>query len=274
MQLLIPKDGKKHAYCLDGQHRLYAFDLTKTKNHLEVNPEDYQLPVTAAYNESLEFISDLFAVINIRQEKVDKGQIFTMEGFRKALLSVDQRTFSVIELLNKKPGGPFEGRIYMRPGDKGWLIKNITLLGYLKPKLEMNGLFGDPDKLITEAVAAQHINNYFEAWKQLFPDQWGSKVHVLTKTAGWSVIFALLDEAYHRMQAYKGGVDTTENWKEVLKCLKTRKINLQDPNDPSKIVPKVVDWNSAEYRPFCSGAANIERFTRAFVAAYKGAPPP
>ncbi len=127
VKLSIPKDGNKQGYCLDGQHRLFAFDPKRAKQHLKVDPNSYELPVAAFFNQSNDFISDLFEMINTRQVPVNPNQIYTMGGYSKTLEQAAQRAHDVLELVDGKKGGPLFGLIQWRPQDKGLLVRAITL---------------------------------------------------------------------------------------------------------------------------------------------------
>ena len=81
------------------------------------------------------------------------------------------------------------------------LSTQVSFARLLRPKVEINGLFGNPQNPVVDATVADILNNYFRAWANLFPDAWGSRRHVLTKTAGWEVMFHVFGRGLSKTQS-------------------------------------------------------------------------
>ncbi len=260
----IPNDGGKHAYCIDGQHRLFAFDPEKSPHsEEELGADRMELPVTAMVREPEKVWVDQFLVINTKQVPVNRDQILGLQQYYGETSKSEGLAVEIARKLNASQSCALFEKIFMRPGERNRMIKLRNFVRLLKGHLEENSTFWDHRTGSPNAdLLAALLENYVNAWRDLFPNEWDSNQHVLTKTAGWEVMFSpagVLSKAFERLnRSYRA---TLEDWKRVLKPLRSLEISLRNRDIP-------LTWESHTFRPYCSGRANIDNFVRAVHRAY------
>lgn len=269
VKFTVPGDGRKHAYCLDGQHRLWAFDSEKVAERLNIGDSPFEYSVVAFHNVSFEVLVEQFMTINTTQEKVNRDQITTVAGRHEQLPPPDQRAFRVAELFNTRQGSILQRKIFFMPGDRGTIIRLNRFKQLIKPYLvDQNALLGTE----TSDEIYRIINSYLRAWSELYPDAWaGTRHYVLLKTAGIETMFTLFEPAYNRCRLFHSSNFTVDTFKEMLGIFKTHPVDLTQPGFPER--KEVVDWSSAKYRQFCSGKESIAFFVRAMKKVFKDASP-
>jgi hypothetical protein len=113
------------------------------------------------------------------------------------------------------------------PDERG-KISSVTLSTYIKPLIGLDGPLYEKN----ENQQVQILKNYFQAFKEIYPEAWGSKVHVLTKTLGLYVICGVFGRVYKRCERYESGNTTVDAFKNQLRSL---------------MLVKELDWNSERF---------------------------
>ena len=77
------------------------------------------------------------------------------------------------------------------------------------------------------------FKSYLTAIKELFPQAWGSKDHVLTKAMGLGIMLSAFKDAVYLCQVHQGGQLTVEAFKNQLKPLIGAKITRLGSEPPT-----------------------------------------
>jgi len=218
--LKIEKD--KHSFAvIDGQHRLASF---KGEGQLS---ENFDLIVTFFLGLDLEEQAYLFSIINMTQRKLnpslvqDLTELFT-------ITTPEKFTHNLAKIFNNEKESPWYHKIKMLGKDisiyKGTLSQysfttGILNLIYDKKKYypirnilkisdnqreKLNEIKMDNDKFVfwdlyvneKDPLIYEIFLAYFNAIKKTFPDEWGNKDFVLTKTTGYYAFMRLLRDLY------------------------------------------------------------------------------
>ena|SRR3972149_2417680 len=269
-EIRIPKDGKKHAYCLDGQHRLFAFDISRVGEKLSIGNASFEYAIVAFHNVPFPRLVEQYMTINTKQEKVNPDQIVTMKGRLVQLQDPEQKAFNLATLFSKRPDSVLKDRIFFMPGDKNKIIKVKRFVQLVKPYLlDQNAILGT---LVVDDIYRM-MNAYLKAWQQLFPEAWNHpKNYVLLKTAGIETMFTLFEPAYRRCKLfYNANFYAVQGWLDMLNVLKTEKVDLTRPGETEQ--KELIDWKSEKYGQFCSGKPNISFFVRAMKKTFEEGSP-
>ncbi len=260
----IPNDGKKHAYCLDGQHRLFAFDPTKSPHASEMDGKSFELAVTAMIHEPERSWVDQFIVINTTQKPVNKNQILGIKQYWGEADDDEAVAVQIAQGLNGSEDSVFYHKIFMRDGDKSTLIKLRNFVQLVRGNVDQNGALWDSRAGLPEiSDLIVLFKNYTNAWHDIFKDEWGSSQHVLTKTAGWEAMLSpagVLPIAFDR--AKRNPRASEKDWKRILGPLRGLEVLLRGRDVP-------LTWESYIFRPYCSGRSNIDTFVKAVARAYR-----
>ncbi len=271
VEITFPDDRRKHAWCVDGQHRLKAFDPTLTRTSLQLDENvKYELPVVAYRYAPMKMWAEQFVTINYTQEPVDKNLMITLDfkyGSHVMLEDEnDHKTVKIIDKLNRRRGILHHKILFTPPGritssgefkrePSHHLVTVKTLWENLRGHVRSNVFVDARGRQLSVPKIAKILDDYFAAWHLNNPIAWGNPGYVLTKTGGWAVMCSVFDKAYEALFEDKHGRSTVKNWKSILRVFKRTRVNLR-PRGPYK----VVDWKSEDYRQFCSGKVNIQEF--------------
>jgi DGQHR domain-containing protein len=229
--LIFPSDGSenqgkkitdktnKYGYILDGQHRLVGFDYAPTVV--------FDLPVTAFVDADDSLGKKVFTDINSTQTKVSPILMQAIQYEIGELQPEKQAAVTVAKRLNEQTDSPFYGMVKFSPDERG-KISSVTLSTYIRPIIGLDGPLYEKN----ENQRVQILRNYFQAYKDIYPQAWGSKIHVLTKTLGLHVMTGLFARVYKRCERYEGGNTTVDAFKNQLQNL---------------VSVKELDWNSDRF---------------------------
>jgi DGQHR domain-containing protein len=112
----FPLEEGKYAYILDGQHRLAGFDHSEGV--------EFDLPVVALQNASIELRGKVFADINSKQVKVSDVHLLALYYQIKELPSEEAATMGVVQQLAESNDSPLRGKVRRRDDEKGCWVTN------------------------------------------------------------------------------------------------------------------------------------------------------
>lgn len=220
-KLVIDTERKDSFFIIDGQHRIAGAG--------ESSP-DYQFCVVIFDNVDEDLQSELFVSINNEQKRVNPNVRFNIRA-NDSVKTPEKVYQKIAVVLNERQDSPFYG--LLRMGEHS--IKGTTLsvsafasgfLGYtydgddyyeLKSLLEkkscLDAIRGNlSDYNINEGkyflwkfysndredILYKIICNYFNAIRDVFPDEWGSnkKNSILSKTTGFNAFMILFKDVY------------------------------------------------------------------------------
>ncbi|NJN24385.1 MAG: DGQHR domain-containing protein [Acaryochloridaceae cyanobacterium RL_2_7] len=181
--LKIP-DKEKSAWIVDGQHRIYGFEHATKK-----------LDLVCSIFIGLELIDQarIFKKINDEQKGINPSIIYDLLPITKDAEFKKQRSQSLVKRLNEDPESAWHEQIKMLGVGKG-LVSQAAFIRNLEKLIDPNG--GILVIIESEDLQYQVLCNYFNAFRALFPKEWGSKKHVLTKAIGLSVMCGIFPKVY------------------------------------------------------------------------------
>ena len=221
--LIFPSDGRenqgkkitdttnKYGYILDGQHRLVGFD--------HAPGIVFDLPVTAFIAADDTLGKKVFTDINSTQTKVSAILLQAIQYEIGEIQPEKKSAISVAKRLNEQIDSPFYGMVKFNPDERG-KISSVTFSSYLRPIIGLDGSLNEKN----ENQQVQILRNYFQAFKEIYPQAWGSKIHVLTKTLGLYVLCGIFSQAYKRVERYEGNQASLDAFKRQLQDLASVKI--------------------------------------------------
>jgi DGQHR domain-containing protein len=246
--LIFPSDGSenkgkditektnKYGYILDGQHRLVGFDYAPGVV--------FDLPVTAFIDADQSLGKKVFTDINSNQTKVSMILLQAIQFEIGELEPERQASVSVTKRLGDQIDSPFHGMVKFNPDERG-KISAVTLASNIRPIIGLDGPLNEKN----ENQRVQILRNYFQAFKELYPDAWNSKTHVLTKTIGLYVMCGIFRQVYQKCERYEGRSTETTAFKNQLKGLLS--------------VPEF-DWSSSKFGSM-TNRKGIEALRRAVL---------
>lgn len=175
--MIIRKESNV-AWIIDGQHRLYGFDYSEGK--------EFDLLVSAFIGLNIGDQATIFKIINSTQKGVNPSLIYDLIDLTKDAEYLDERAHEIVKALNEDDDSPWKGLIKMIGRGPG-LISQAFFINELKKMLK--------DPIFKEYSAGEQIKilkDYFSALKDLFPNAWGSKKHVLCKTLGVAAVLLIM----------------------------------------------------------------------------------
>jgi DGQHR domain-containing protein len=197
------------ATIIDGQHRLKGF---------EGYTGLFELPVTIFLDMEMEDQARLFSIINTKQTRINPSLARDLEAF-STIETPEKIAHSIARASNSEPSNPWYGRLKML-GVKDDLTGGILtqhafvteIIGLTYPAqkfqndvhslLKANHNKRKPlDKEVQvdrtryplwafylegkDDVAKKILDNYFDAVRSAFPEEWGNPERILTKTIGY-----------------------------------------------------------------------------------------
>jgi DGQHR domain-containing protein len=201
---MIVKDEEKVFHILDGQHRLYSFvdsDIDQI----------YELPITIIVDADLETQAHIFTKINLNQTRVNKSLTYDLFEYAKADTPY-KIAHNITQTLNFNEG-PFYNKIKMLgKSDKNFndqfisqaaLVDRFVLFISEKPMVDTDLIkkygFNKYTKMVKKSDKAvfqeEYLNgdfnfitqvfyDYFDLISKRWPNAWGNKSYILSKTTG------------------------------------------------------------------------------------------
>lgn len=185
---------EEEAYILDGQHRLFWFKDDESK---------FEILVSVFIGLDKFHQAMIFANINWEQEKVNKSLVYSLYGFSEER-TPELISYSIISSLNKEPTSPWVGKIKILWKWDGTLslapfyeklleeIKVGVFQSYYQQDKEQFKWFINSDSKLYFV-----LEDYFNAVKSLFPNEWENKEFILNKTTWFNAFFKLLVDIFN-----------------------------------------------------------------------------
>lgn len=206
---------KDIAKIIDGQHRLAGL--------VGLQGGKFQLNVTVFVDMDIEDQAMVFTTVNLQQTKVNRSLAYDLFEYAKSR-SPQRTCHDIAQLLNKRDGSPFRGRIKMlgtadRPGQ---MLTQAAIVDRLLPylcwdRLEDRDLLKrgkkpdpakgkDTEKYIfrdlflkeQDAVIAKIMWNYFSVVKDKWTSAWDRQEtgFILNRTTGFAALMRFLRPVY------------------------------------------------------------------------------
>ena len=211
------------------------------KSDLEMNSTIYiDLPK--------ERMAGVFASINEKQEKPSPTHTLAMREMAGTLKHAEKAAVEIAKTMNHEPASVLHQRIALFDGR--------APKGYLKPYVKLKPfsvLLKDeilPEIPGDEFASKQAIiENYFKAWKAVFPDAWADeKSHVLVKAMGFTIMSKLFGRIFDTATAkFKTKAPKQKHFEAVISTL----VDMEVYFDEDTKFP--LDWNSDKFGGFSSG---------------------
>ena len=181
-EIEIQKD-KDVAFIIDGQHRLKAFDYHKD--------DDFEIPISGFIGLSLAEAAEFFVRINYFQKPVNKSLVYDLLGISEKIFPEYVQAHEITKILNENPGSPWFGLIKMLGIGNG-IITQATFITALEENKILNYHLKEyefDDKVII-------LSNYFQAVKKVFPDAWGDKTSIISKSVGFNAFVRIFPKVF------------------------------------------------------------------------------
>lgn len=228
VRIAFPRSPES-AVILDGQHRVAAFD--------SVRPElaaSMQVVVTFLVGIPFYQQAEIFAVINGKQQPVNRSIIYDLFGYTTPTGGHDDRLYDgfmavarfcshTARILNQVEQSPWVGKVKMRgPGDKG-VISQAAVVDYLSvlvepkrlsPRLRILPVFYDLFRQSDAVSCASVLIVYLAAIRAAWSTEWSNPDTLFWKSNGVAVMFRILHDSVllaggsaQLMDQYQGVVD-------------------------------------------------------------------
>lgn len=237
--VVFPSHDGKHAYILDGQHRLSGFEFSQGV--------EYELPVVALYNADEALRAKIFADINSKQMQVSDVHLLGLYYQIKALPAEEAATVDVIEALAQDADSPLKGRVKRLDDQTGTWVKNTALKRWIGPHTQSGGVLSSK----TPSEQARIFKEYFLGIQATWPDAWGKQKHALTKPFGLEVMCAAFRAAKTRVDLNAGRQYTAGNFAAQLEVLKSLEISIPGTGEEQGIP---LTWESGPLGPLSNAA--------------------
>ena len=201
---------------IDGQHRLWGF-------HPDHNLEgtDFDVILTFMVGADNKTKASLFYKINKEQKKIDPSLAFDLLEVMEISgeEEKERQLASVCKKLNDDSDSPFFGIVKIKEKGDG-VLTLATMIHKMKKFLgsQMGKRF-EEDGLPKEDRLYQVLKAYFASVKKLFPEEWGNKEFILTKSLGYGALTELLPEILIKIRQKTNKIPDEEEFGEVLKTL-------------------------------------------------------
>lgn len=231
---------------VDGHHR--------TEGAYNANELDFQFPVSVYIDLPYREMARVFTNINEYQEKPSPTHTLAVKAIAGVLEDIDKKGYEYLTQLNNEENFVLNNRIRMfdgkRPKDLPTVFINgksmhTLLVKHIIPKLNNYSIL----------TGVSIVNSYFEAWKDLYPDAWGDKEHVLTKAMGITLVSRIFPEIFTIASLNER---TSRLNKDIFKryienIFKDKEIILAGNN-------VILDWKSETFGGYSSGKGINEIF--------------
>lgn len=237
--IVFPSHDGKHAYILDGQHRLSGFEHSQGVQ--------YDLPVVALYNADEALRAKIFADINSKQMQVSDVHLLGLYYQIKALPAEEAATVDVIEALAQDADSPLRDRVKRLDDQSGTWVKNTALKRWIGPHTQSGGVLSAK----TPSEQARIFKEYFSGIRATWPDAWGKPKHALTKPFGIEIMCAAFRAAKTRVDLNAGKQYTAGNFATQLAVLKGLEISIPGTGEQQGIP---LTWESGPLGPLSNAA--------------------
>jgi hypothetical protein len=229
----------KHAYILDGQHRLAGFKHSQGV--------EFDLPVVALHNADEALRAKVFADINSKQAQVSDVQLLGLYYQIKALPAEEAATVDVVDALAKDSDSPLKDRVKLLDDQKNTWVKNVALKRWLAPHTQSGGALSSK----TPSEQARIFKEYFGGIAEIWPDAWGNRKYALTKPFGIEIMCAAFRGAKARVDLNAGKQYTREQFAQQLSVLVDMEIHVPGTDASSGLR---LTWASGHLGPLSNAA--------------------
>lgn len=177
------KKIKNSVFVIDGQHRLRAFNFT--------NKKDFELPVSAFIDLTWAEIAEIFVKINYYQKPVNKSLVYDLLGISPDIFPDFKEAHTIVQVLNDSISSPWFGMIKMLGIGKGIITQATFITALTKYKILKEIL--EPYTVSEKTLI---LANYFDAIKNIFPVEWGSKKSIISKSIGFNAFMSLFTDIF------------------------------------------------------------------------------
>lgn len=194
--------GKTKFVIVDGQHRLAGL--------LSSSQEEFEMPVTLFFNESLSNTSKMFSDINGKQKQVNKSVIYDLyQNIDEDIIKEERDYAQIIRQLNGDKNSPLYKQIKMLGTGKGSVSQSFVLDAMKKAFKEIKKI-GNYELSVQDKY--NEVHRYFRAIQQTFQDYWPVKYddelgknngeiakadNQIIKTNGIGAFFQIFPQVFH-----------------------------------------------------------------------------
>jgi DGQHR domain-containing protein len=198
-QLHIPS-GRDVAWVIDGQHRLAGAHLASEEGR------DIELNVIALLNLDSQAQIEQFVTINREGKNVPTSLYLDLLKHLPKLRTpgevASERAADIANKLRHDKESIFFGRIVVTTSPKQGQVSIVNfcrkLATYVNPE---KGLLN----LVTLAQQATIIENYFNAIKEVYPEEWRKPDSIFFKTVGFGALMNIFDDIFKECTLHSGG---------------------------------------------------------------------
>jgi DGQHR domain-containing protein len=237
--IIFPSRDGKHAYILDGQHRLSGFGYS--------DGVQFDLPVVALQNADEALRAKIFADINSKQMQVSDVHLLELYYQIKALPHEESATVDVVQSLAKDADSPLKNRVKLFDDQNDTWVKNTALKRWLGPHTQSGGLLSGKNP----SEQARIFKEYFKGVEKTWPSAWGDKGHALTKPFGIEIMCAAFRAAKYRVDLNAGRQYTASNFAQQIEVLRDMEITIPGTGDGGGIP---LTWESGPLGPLSNAA--------------------
>jgi DGQHR domain-containing protein len=238
--LEFPSPEGRHAYILDGQHRLAGFRYS--------GGVVFDLPVVALRGADEKLRAKIFADINSKQAQVSDVHLLSLYYQIKALPTEEGGTVDVVRSLTEDPDSPLRERIKFLDDEKNTWVKNTAMKKWLGPHVQSGGVLANK----TPGDQAQILKEYFKGAEALWPDAWGNnKKYALTKPFGLEIMASIFRDVKHRVDLNQGRIYTADSFRRALEPLSAMAIQIPGAGAGASIP---LSWESGNLGPLSNAA--------------------
>lgn len=198
------------AMVIDGQHRLAGFNYVSNMMKKENLMDSFEVIVTIFIGLEVPQQAELFATINGKQKPVNKSILYDLSELTENEYTELMTTHLIVKWFNVDESSPWFAKIKMLGTGEGNISQSAFIDGLL-PLLEDINLrkqSGKPVPIFRSLFLRQEeeeiiaiLYNYFKAFKEVFPNAWGDKKYILTKTTGLGAMLKLLPYFYYYLHS-------------------------------------------------------------------------
>lgn len=185
--LHIP-DIEKSVWVVDGQHRLFGFQYAK---------KNFALVCSGFIDLSIAQQAKLFITINQEQKGINPSVLYDLLPITKDADFKKERSQSLVKQLNDDPESAWFNEVKMLGVGKG-LVSQATFAANIQILIDPNG---GVLSQYSENLQYKILTNYFNAFKALFHQEWGSNKYVLTKAIGLSAMCGIFPKIHSLCQS-------------------------------------------------------------------------
>ncbi|WP_082503998.1 DGQHR domain-containing protein [Methylobacterium sp. Leaf117] len=183
--------GKDIAWVIDGQHRLAGAHMAALEG------TDIELNVIAMIGLSPEAQIEQFVTINREGKNVPTSLYLDLlkhlPKFKTTGEVAAERATDIANALRKNPESTFFGRIVVTTSPRPGQVSIVNFVRKLTPYVNVDkGLLN----IFTLAQQEEIIENYFDAIRQVFPDEWKKADSIFFKTVGFGALMNVFEDIF------------------------------------------------------------------------------